>query len=285
MMQGAGGGGLGLFNNLLGILGTERALNLFGIGGQTSTQVATRFGAIPWYLSAAGNFGAIGENIEVTNMSSYALSTPSDNTSRYISGTLFTNQGSVSVKQRCIITRTATGSAPNKVEVNTIALTANYFGTGAEIAANSIFIPDTGQNAIDDINIFWMGRNDTNFTTTTVTNVTACVDFLASPKRFLVIGILPSNIELPGVASRTSVDAYNAIMLAKYPSNFIETTPPTVDELAFIKYTPTSDELTDIANGIFPRGMRPAADDTHLNASGYRVIAYRVSKKFKKYEW
>lgn len=51
------------------------------------------------------------------------------------------------------------------------------------------------------------------------------------------------------------------------------------------KYTPTADDTTDINNGLFPRGMHPNGDPTHLNSIGYRVIAYRVWKKFKQYEW
>jgi len=285
MVQGAGGDGMNVTVHLLGFLPTERVINQYGIGGQTSTQIATRFGAIPCYVTATGGaFSTVGVPVTLSNMSSYFLRTAADNTSRYASGTLLTTQGNVAVKQRCIIFRSATGTAPSQVEVDTIALAANYFGANATIAPDSIFIPDAGLNAVDDINTFWMGRNDPD-KTKILASIVACVNYLANPKRFLVFGVLPNNLETTGTPARAEVDAHNTSLKNLYPDNYIQMTPPTTEEMAFIKYTPTSDDLTDIANGIFPRGMKPTGDITHLNGIGYKIIALREYRKFVQFGW
>lgn len=281
MAQGAGSlNGMNLNGNLLSFLPTRRVIKTYGIGGQNSTEIAARFGAIPTKITITGGvLPATGVLIGLDNISPGILST-ADGTSRVLGGTILTNQGSVVTKQPCYIKRVASN-------VYTFAYISGYFASGASVPSNMIFIPEFLNNCSDDINIFWMGRNDagTAYLTTTFNNVKACVDVLKSPKRFLAIGILPNSDEVNGQTNRLRINTYNDLIKSTYPNNFIETTPPTSEEMAFINYTPTTDDLADIANGIFPRGMKPEGDITHLTSSGYAIMAYRVSKLFKAYQW
>ena len=51
--------------------------------------------------------------------------------------------------------------------------------------------------------------------------------------------------------------------------------------MADLVYTPTTQDNTDIANGIFHTAMR--ADAIHLNGFAYNIIANRVAKIIKLY--
>lgn len=42
-----------------------------------------------------------------------------------------------------------------------------------------------------------------------------------------------------------------------------------------VGYTPTTQDNTQIASGVFPAGLR--VDDIHLTGSGYQIIANRVA--------
>jgi lysophospholipase L1-like esterase len=53
--------------------------------------------------------------------------------------------------------------------------------------------------------------------------------------------------------------------------------------MSAIMYTPTTQDNTDITNGVFPTGMH--YDSVHLNGYGYNIIANRVATLIKQYGW
>lgn len=270
LTQGSGGTGLAtlLSNMLPGRLCYNR-----GIGGQTSAQITARQGGnpSPIQVTLTGNVFNGVTAVTITAISNRFLSTQSDNGPRYVSGSINGIQ--------CAIGWSATGTAPSQVE--TYVVVPGY-STTAAVPANSTFIPDDGLNARNDIQVWWLGRNDTDWTGLPALYA-ACVSYLELPRRFIIIGILPGPTETPGTPARTALDAANAATAAAYPNNFIPSTPPTSAELAAINYTPTTQDNTDIANGIFPTGLHSSG--IHLTTAGYQVFANRVAAFLTANSW
>jgi lysophospholipase L1-like esterase len=245
-----------------------RLVQNYGIGGQTMEQIACRQGAKPIYLTLSGNAFNGTNDVSVTSISTQFLSTTSDTTTRYASGIL---NG-----VPCLITRTVVST----VETYVIRGANSSVAT---LPANSIFYPDSAYNASPTIQVLWWGRNNVPNLTGLDTLIDKAIEIISSPKRVLIIGVKPSLNEIIGSTNYNSCIAMNAILSSNYPNNYIEITPPTVTEMASIMYTPTTQDNIDIANGVFPTGMH--SDNTHLNGFGYNIIANRVAKMIKLYNW
>lgn len=265
LTQGSGGAGLA---QLLTQMIPARLFHNRGIGGQTSQQIASRQGGSPTPIrvTLTGNaFNGI-NSVTLTSATPAFLSTQADNGPRVMSGSINGIQ--------CAIFWSATGTAPSQVETYTVMPATS---SNAAIPAGSVFIPDDGLNARRDIQILWFGRNDVPAGLPGLPALYAgCVAYMAQPRRFAIIGILPGPGEVPGqTPHRVAIDAANAATQAAYPDNYIPSTPPTVAELAAIGYTPNGQDNTDIANGLFPTGLRSSG--VHLTTAGYQVFANRVA--------
>jgi lysophospholipase L1-like esterase len=269
LTQGAGSSGatgLSYPAQLSNILYPRLIQNL-GMGGQSMEQIASRQGAKPIYVTLNGNaFNGV-NNVSITSISSQFLSM-SDTVAKYASGII---NG-----VPCIITRTVVSS----VETYVIKGANNSTAT---IPANSIFYPDSSYNALPTIQVFWWGRNNVPNLTGLDTLIDNAVSIMPSPRRFLVIGVKSSLNEIIGTTNYNACIAMNAILSANYPNNYIAITPPTNAEMSAIMYTPSAQDNTDIANGVFPTGMH--ADNTHLNGYGYNIVANRVALMLKQYGW
>jgi len=250
-----------------------------GIGGQTAMQIACRQGGEPIRVSLTGGaFNGVNQVI-LSYVSTPFLSTPASPVTPAYSGKI---NGIP-----CIITRNTTGVSP-VVEVSyTIR---PVFSQNTVIADNSIFTPDVAVNAINDIQILWIGRNN-------VPNL-AGVDFIldnmitniAKPRRVVVIGVLNALNEnkTTGIAAYNQVIAHNAIVKSKYPLNYVSSEPPTSAEMTRLAFTPDTTDLADIDKGTIPTRMRGvitgppvSVDPIHLNAIGAQLIVNRVFDKLK----
>lgn len=239
-----------------------------GIGGQTMEQIACRQGAKPIYVTLIGNAFNGTNDVAISNISTQFLSTPSDANTRYASGIL---NG-----VPCLITRTVVSTVETYVIRG-----AN--SSVAQIPINSIFYPDSGYNALPTIQILWWGRNNVPNLTGLDTLLDNAITNITNPRRVLVIGVKPSLNEIIGTDNYNSCTNMNLILKTNYPNNYIEITPPTVEEMDYIKYTPTIQDNLEIQNGVFPSGMH--SDNTHLNGFGYKIIANRVAKMINMYQW
>jgi lysophospholipase L1-like esterase len=244
-----------------------------GIGGQTAEQISARQGGnpTPVQVTLTGNAFA-GRGAVSATVTNQLISTPSDNTTRVISGSVNGIQ--------CYLTRTATGTAPSQVE--TYNITPAYTTTAA-VPAGSVFIPDDGFNALNSIQILWLGRNNVPLVTGVAALVAGCVGIMALPRRFVVMGILNALNEPTGSANNNAIVAANATLAAAYPGQFVAVTPPTAAEMTAVGYTPTTQDNTDIANGTFPTGLR--FDNVHLTTTGYQIIANRISNILTTQKW
>lgn len=146
--------------------------------------------------------------------------------------------------------------------------------------ANTNFIPFDALNARNSIQVLWFGRNDSANGNGTfadiIPNLQKAIDFLAPPKRFVVVGVAPNTSEVLGSAYRTALDGHNTALQATWPLQYVSAYPPTTTEMAEVGYVPTAQDLTDISNGLWPASHM--VDPTHFNSIGYRIMTYRIEK-------
>lgn len=271
LTQGAGAttgliGGLSYPSYLANLLYPTLVQN-FGLGGQTMQQIASRQGAKPIYITITGNVLNGANDVTITSISSQFLSW-SATTTGYASG--------IVNGVPCLITRTVVSS------VETYVIRGANNSTSA-IPANSIFYPDSAFNAKDTIQVLWWGRNNVPTLTGLDLLYDKAIESMSIPRRFIIIGVLPAQTEIIGTTNYNAIIEMNNTLRTNYPNNYVESTPPTAEEMADLVYTPTSQDNTDIANGIFPTGMR--SDAIHLNGFAYNIIANRVVKLIKQYSW
>jgi len=152
---------------------------------------------------------------------------------------------------------------------------------------NTLFVSYDALNSRNNINVFWYGRNDAangnGSFSTVLPNIQKSVDYLANPKRFVVIGVAPNTSETIGTAFKATLDAYNTSLQTAYPNNYVSAYAPTTTELSELGITPSAQDLIDISNGIFPASMM--VDATHFTSVGYRIIAKRVLKKIQELKY
>lgn len=255
-------------------LGSIRQLNARGIGGQNATQIACRQGGIPVYITVSGNALSGATATAVTSISTQFLSSPATTATTYESGIV---NGIY-----CLLTRTVVSS------VETYSIYGYNNSTGA-IPANSIFYPDTAYNSRKNVNWWMWGKNGTGSAGTLLEIYEKCISTLEAPRRVLIGGYLLSLNQTLGTSDYTTNIALNDSIRVKYPDNYVEVTAPTTAEMDYIKYTPTSQDLTDISLGVFPTGMRRVnsgvVDNVHLNEFGNAILGVRIADMLKKYGW
>jgi hypothetical protein len=256
-----------LISYTLLLLGGFRLSQRNATGGQDAAQIAVKQGSQPLYISIQNGVLAGSAETPITSISNQFLSTPATPTISYSTGTV---NGI-----NAIITRTVVST----VETYTIK---GFNNTTAAIQNNSVFYPDSAFNNIKNTQIMWWGKNGTGGVPL-LTLYDNAINYMESPKRVLILGVLLSLDQIVGTAAYTSTIALNNSLALNYPKSYIVMTPPTVAEMAQIVYTPTTQDNTDIANGVFPTGMR--ADNVHLNSFGYYIVALRVAKVLKSYGW
>ena len=251
-----------------------RTIDNYGISGQTAQQIAARQGGQPALLTLDGNAFAGTTAVRVTNLSTPLLSTPDSTDTTTLSGTL---NGT-----RCLLTRSVTGAYPSQTDVYTVSPVVS---STQAVPANSPFYPDSADTSRTFIQTLWLGRNNLPNLTGVDNLIDACVAYLIPPKRFVVIGVLNAVGENPttGTAYYQAILNMNALLAKTYPLNYVPSTPPTPAELAPLNYTATAQDITDMADGAIPRGMR--SDQIHLNATGCQLIANRVVALIKDNDW
>lgn len=270
LTAGSGGSGRNVETVLRALL-PGRIINNWGIPGQTAEQIAARQGGLPLTLTVTGGALPASFATAAVTPSTQLLSTPADNTTRYLSG-------SISGAPATLV-RTATGGPPSTSETYTIMNAGNP--NAVTVAGWAPFVPDQATNAADSVQVLWLGRNNVPSLANVPTLVNGCIQAIPQPRRVIVIGILPSLEETNGTSSKTAIDSANASIKTLTEAAggvFIPSTPPTTAEMTALGYTPTTQDNTDIANGVFPTGMRSdtAAPHVHLEGVGYSVFAYRL---------
>lgn len=276
LTAGAGGNGQNLGTCLAAYL-PSRIVNNHGIGGQTAQQIAARQGGLPLTLSISGGAVPASFATAAVTPSTNFLSTPADDTTRYASGMI--NGSPVT------ISRTATGGPPSTSESYTIMAAGN--ANSFTPPAWAPFVPDEGWNARDSVQVLWLGRNNVGDLSPVAPAIAQCVTFISEPKRYFVIGVLAALNETTGTTNGDAIANLNNSLSSTYGSLFIPSTPPTAAEMSAVGYTPTSQDNTDISNGVFPTGLRSDTTGTiiHLTGQGYQIFANRVKSVLDAQGW
>lgn len=236
-----------------------------GIGGQIIEEIACRQGARPIYLTIENNAFSGTSNTIITSISNDFVQAPSTQ-DRYVTGII--------CGVPAIITRTVG---------TTHYVIRGFGGSTRSILPNSIFYPDSAYNAKQSIQVLWLGRNNVPDFSILLQTINDAVLYMERPRRVMIIGVLPALNEPIGSSRYIAITNVNATLQNTYPNNYIESAPPTTEEMNLIKYVPTAQDMIDINKGVFPNGMR--SDSIHLNGFGYNIIANRVAKMVKQYNW
>jgi hypothetical protein len=276
LTQGTGGSGQNIATCLAAFY-PHRIVNNHGIGGQTAQQIAARQGGLPVTLTISGGSAPAAFATAAVTPSTQFLSTPADNTTRYASGII--NGYPVT------LSRSATGGPPSTSEAYTIMGAGNP--SAVTPPAWAPFVPDEGWNSRDSIQVLWLGRNNVADLSPVAALIAQCVSYIHDPKRYVVIGVLAALNETSGTSTGIAIASLNATLSTTYGSLYVASTPPTTAEMTAVGYTPTTQDNTDIANGVWPTGLRSDVTGTiiHLTGPGYMIFANRVKAVIDTQGW
>lgn len=253
LTAGAGGEGVTYPDELCKLL-KIKVLNQ-GVGGQTSTQIAARIGAIPLYVTVKNNRISDADSIVITDKSVNVL---------YDSGHYIGNLKGSLCGVKGWITTDAKG---------------NWFfhrdkkGNVVECPSGSVFIPENDYKETDFF-IFWLGRNNYGDTETVLSDINACVQFVQRIGcKFLVLSVLNADVESEyrGRDGYKLLDILNKHIEREYPYNYVDVRTPLVNS-----YVSTlKKDKENYQNDVLPSSLR--SDHIHLNASGYCLLAKIIS--------
>lgn len=242
-----------------------------GIGGQGSTQICARQGGAEVALTVSGDSIPASGSVTVTAISPALLTGGASTSTRTITGVVAGVHG----------TLTKTGfPATYTFQRAVVAASATACPSG------SVFVPDTAADYRDRTAIFWAGRNNFSALTTVLDDLLAMVDHMEGlQKRYLVMTILPHEDDTYGTSNREELDAINGQIMRLFHGNVLDIASFFLDKTALSAdgYTCDADDLTDIGNGLTPRGLR--SDQLHLNDIGYPLVALQGARALRAKGW
>ncbi|MCF0061831.1 SGNH/GDSL hydrolase family protein [Dyadobacter chenwenxiniae] len=247
-----------------------------GIVGQVASRIAVRQGGTPLTISIEGDKLNGIKPVKITKLSNQFLSTPTNYDEYSRTGSI----GGV----RCTIRRTANAELGENYTITPATVSV------LDVPADSEFLLDDASRLKTATQILWYGRNNigkSDAEEQIIAALESSIAYITAPARYIVLGVLLAQSERKGTENYDQVKAINERLAAKYGKSFVEMTPPTDAELAEISYNPSSDDMTDLENLNFPRGLRAdvANDEIHLNDKGYQIIANRVIAKIKELKY
>jgi lysophospholipase L1-like esterase len=281
-----GTGGTRPFGEWVGDVFPERPVFNDGINGQVALSIAIRQGGIPLTLSVAGGKFDGAKPVSVTKINNEFLSTP-------LNADVYSRTGTLAGVQ-CRITRKFVPEVGERYTVEPLAQSDTEALSGTPV---DIEIPDDSVFELDDAvrlktatQVLWYGRNDMaegKPEADILAAIKGSVDYIAAPRRYLVLGILTAATENKGTDRYAKVAAFNDQLAMLYGKSYVAMTPPTGSEMDDIGFVASATDLEDIEKGNFPRRMRAAnnTDEIHLNNFGYQIVANRVVKKIRDLDY
>ena len=127
----------------------------------------------------------------------------------------------------------------------------------------------------DQYIIIWSGRNNYNAPATVKADIAAMVAHMTTTN-YLIMGILNGNYasEIKGQSGYNTITTLNADLAATYGDKFLD-----IRRLLVDSYNPASNlDVIDFNNDIVPSSLR--ADNIHLTAAGYGIVAQKVYAKY-----
>lgn len=222
-----------------------------GIGGQTSTQIAARFGVAPIKVSAKDGIIPSEGSVEITSKSVNILYDSS-----HFQGE---SQGSL-----CGVEGKMTTDASGNWTFH-----RSKKGKAVVCPAESVFIPK-GKYSKHDFFILWLGRNNYGDTNIVLSDLKACTDKIQRLGcKFIVMTVMNGDNpgEERGGGEYSKIIKLNNLIKAEYPSQYVDIRRSVVDSY-------NSNDDTDrkyYERDITPPSLR--GDAVHLNKTGYRLVA------------
>lgn len=215
-----------------------------GIGGQTSTQIAARMGALPvlatvesGMIPASGDVGVAVLSVDVVFDAQFVPHT--------VDGTLCGVHGALRSHQLRRTFLRASASTPVRCQ------------------DRSTFRPDIDPATHNGVAWLWLGRNGADAGRAVEQDVAAAVASLGHD-RYLVGSVLTAGTD--GDADRAAIAAMNASLKAAYGPRYVDLLG---DLLASSDGSPG--DTADVASGIVPRSLR--IDFVHLTPRGNAIVA------------
>ena len=154
-----------------------------------------------------------------------------------------------------------------------------------ETAGSALSFPDDTQFVIDRTDrddrflIYWGGRNAETSAQAAIDDASIVTTITSLVRQFLFITVpyRRDGTENIGASGRAVIAAINSYRLTSYPNNtfdinaFLQDTSA-AGAFAIMGLTPTTQDLTDISNGVTPQTFH-YADTLHLNDNAYQAMA------------
>ena len=248
------------------LLTKSRTITNWGIGGQTSTQIAARAGAYNTLLTLSGNQIPADSSVTVT---ARTISLLTANGTQAITGYLNGIAGTLS-----------RDGSDNYTFTRTTAGTATY------VAPNSPFIPDIFSSDFTTFIIF-LGRNNLSLPNDIIRDIDACVALQKTiEKRFLIItppngGTLTtgqSTSEGTGSSTLTNIKQVEDYVVQKYGDKVLK-----VREFSYQFNNGSADDLDDVAKETVPRSLR--IDGVHWTTAFHAHVAQWVANQINTRGW
>ncbi|NKI99577.1 hypothetical protein [Novosphingobium sp. SG707] len=246
---------------------------------------AYRSGALPLYLTVAGNhLPAGGTSVSVTAINGAATAT-SDMTDAYLypfgflntySGDTFTTGTSMTGTYGG---RRVTVSIPNGGS-SAYSVVQDAGLDAVDIPAQSLFVPDFAA-WLDRAELWIMMSNNYYYSGVAGDHINprvyddiAAIISRARGQRIMLFGITGGPDSGAGTTVGTALRAFNDGLAARWPQYYVRDASGR-DTLARLLAggNGSSGDNADVAAGIIPRSLRIAADDPHLNSAGNAIIA------------
>lgn len=242
-----------------------KAVTVGAVGGQTSSQIAARFGGQVPLFTVTGNTIPASGGVAVTTRSIDPITSsgggPITGKLAGIPGT-FTSDGST----YWTFTRTTAGAA-------------------LVIDPATPFLIDFTNDRLFGTVVFWYGRNNVGSGTFNADVRQAIADSIAqlktADKRFVILSVLNWPGETTGTANYNAVEQLNTDLKTLYPRNY-------VDVLNLLRRSGdgSANDIADAASGIIPRSLRNSSADGHLNnTTGNPIVATRVFQFLTEKGW
>lgn len=251
----------------------EMSFRKFAVGGQVSSEIATRQGGFVNLLTLQGNTIPASGSVNVTAQKYRPITVNSAGAGQAnLKGTLFGVHGTLN----------ATYDSSGNMLTNTFTRTTA--GTAVYVDPESAFILDSNDSEFD-LQVLWYGRNDvyaTDFSSRVLTALTASVNHMKYlNKRFIILSITNRTglTEIKGTTAYNNIISVNKAIQDLYPENYLD-----IRALMVRSYNPgIPQDVIDFNNDCPPSSLM--FDDTHFNAAGYAIIARAIKQFIENRGW
>ncbi len=257
------------------------AVTNLSAGGEVSRTIAARQGGNPLLLLPAGGSIPASGAVTVTLYRSDGTATTDwpliQNGSSY-TGYLVMLDGT-HVEGTFSIAKTGSPTAHDAGDV--YSFTRSVAGPSIACARPVPFYYDVATPCLDDIAVYWVGRNNYDAPDQVLADLQAMV-LRQTTDRWLVLA--EHQTATATGTEITAITTLNARLAAFAGRRFIDQRRYLISYgLADAGITPTGQDTTDIAADVVPSSLR--ADGLHLNSSGYAVVAQLVLRRLLELDW